>query len=121
LDPIYGLIGSLDDTEDEYIPDTPYGVTVDLIEGTRLTLHYSKAPAILTSLGDSLSLDFMWEDALKYWTAGQALRSDLTVQNREFGAEELKLYDRELKTIQDLAARDHVTIQHHQSTYRGLG
>ncbi len=121
VSPIYGVVGTLTDTEIELINQDQFGVVVETQDSVLLTVHYTKAPPVLTDPNDNLSVDFMWDTALKFWTAGQALRADLTAQNRAYGSEELELYARELAVIQELGARDNVTTNHHQTFYRGLG
>jgi len=95
-----------DDIEVENIPSV-LGVTTDISETQSfLTFYYVRKPIDLTSVNNELELDDAWDVAMRYYVAGMALRDDKDTQNRQFAAEELKLYDRELGLAKETSELD---------------
>lgn len=121
MDDVFGVLNDVFDTAKASKNIDTFGVVADSADIVALTVHYTKAPPAVTSTSDELSISSIYDDTLQYWVTGKALRNDLDVQNRMFGAEELQLYQRDLEIVIARAMADNVTSQHHQSLYRGMG
>lgn len=112
-------VDNLDDIDGTVIPNSDYGFTVSIdgyvsnqdyglitdieyydesVENT-IVVYYLKKPADVTDSYRILSVDDTYDNAIKYYVVGKALRDDIDAQNRAAGAEELAFYDRELREI----------------------
>lgn len=93
----YGLVVDLDIGYyfDDYNSD--YGLLIDWeVSVDYLTIYYIKKPIDITSLTDELEIDDAFDNAIKYYVTGKALRDDMDTQNRTVGNEELSFYKEEL-------------------------
>ena len=103
---IEGIIQNIDNGILTSLSAVPYyesfvedniGVTIAIDESSSLiTIYYLKQPITITSIGDELEIDDIFNSAIKYYVTGKALRDDMDTQNRVVGNEELQFYDREL-------------------------
>jgi len=93
----YGILTSL--TQGGIIEtfNSVYGVTTDISESSEfLTCYYLKKPITITDINQDIEIDDVFDNAIKYYVTGKALRDDMDTQNRVVGNEELKFYEREL-------------------------
>lgn len=95
----YGIVVGLYDTEFSYENFSgEYGVMVGItVSNKDLVVYYLKKPDTITSVLSSLEIDDVFDNAIKYYVTGKALRDDMDTQNRVVGNEELGFYERELK------------------------
>ena len=119
---LFGVIGSFSSSDSpDAVVDPVFGVVGTAGNSEALIVRYVIAPEPIETIFDDPRLPEIYDTALKYWTTGQALRNDLNIQNRQYGAEEISLYTRELEAIEDMASGDYVSAPNDQSTYRGMG
>ena len=117
----FGVISNILDSNTIDDVDSPFGIITDMNESDFMSVIYVRRPKAIDSVNDSLEFAPLCDSAFKYYVAGMALRNDLDVQNRQMASEELDLYQRELNDIRNISSQDKVTVQHHQSTYNGMG
>jgi len=96
-----------------------YGVTTDLIGSYAAVIYYLKKPSDIISLTDTLEIDDVYDKAIKFYVSGRALRDDMDTQNRAFGNEELKFYERELKEAISDDTNDYTRNTHYHTSYTG--
>lgn len=76
---------------------SPYGLTSEVtFINNIMEVFYLRKPKDITMLNSEIEIDSCFDNAIKYYVAGKALRDDIDSQNRSFGNEELQLYEREL-------------------------
>lgn len=99
----FGLITGVLDSDDDYIIECDTGIITGLdVMTSTLSVNYIKKPDKISTLQDTLTLDEVFDKAIKYYVTSKAFRDDLDAQNRALGNEEFSLYEREL----DLAIQD---------------
>ena len=93
----YGVITDNLTTHTELVG---YGTTTDiLLDDLVLEIHYDRKPKYIDSIDNTLEVDDIYTQAIKYYVCGQLLRSDKDSNSRSLGNEELKLYLIELKQL----------------------
>ncbi len=137
----YGLVGNLETEEGLYDQPSPYGVIDELVDSSKsadiqtsaygvvtaiedegvLTIYYSRCPPLPIDINDDFELDECFDAALKFYICGTALRNDVDAQNRQFGAEEFALYQRDVDAIIQLAHVDSVAAAWFESHYNPMG
>lgn len=85
-----------------------------------LAVHYTRKPTAVTDVTNTIELDEIWHQAIKYFVCGTLLRDDKDTQNRTMGNEELQLYVGELLVAKSTASRDFAKSTGYQSDYRKL-
>jgi hypothetical protein len=100
------------------IQDSYYGVVTAVEEIEILTIYYSRTPPLPTATDDDLEIDECFDRALRHYIVGMCLRNDLDQQNRQFGAEELTIYQREVDGIIQLSHVDSVAANAFESHYQ---
>lgn len=121
IDTVYGVLNTFVSVD---YPDTKtddYGTIMDIAEVEALLVKYTQVPENVSSINDNPRLPEIYDEALQYWIAGRALRNDLDVQNRQFGAEELTFYAQELKDIATASENDNTVGRTHHTHYNGIG
>lgn len=120
--------GVVNEFYSEYIPadevnsdDTRNGIVESMVEAEALIVIYSKRCAAVYDHNDELDLPTAFDNALKYYVAGMALRNDLDSQNRAAGSEEMQLYQRELQAISAVRSRRSTSGENIRTTYNGIG
>ena len=118
----YGLLADLVDTDlAPPIQDSPYGVATLIGESAGITIYYSRNAPLPDSTDDDYELDEMFDPALKFYICGTCLRNDVDAENRNFGSEEFKLYQREIDEILELSHTDSVAAMWFESHYNPMG
>jgi hypothetical protein len=121
-DSYYGVVNEFVDSDmARDIQDSYYGVVSVVEEVEILTIYYSRTPPLPDDVLDELEVDECFDPALKFYITGTCLRNDVDAQNRQFGAEELALYQREVDAIIQLAHVDSVAVNWFESHYNALG
>ena len=101
-------------------PDFTETVPFDLSTATLITVFYTKLPATVTQLTDTLELDETYKFMLVKYIVGSALRDDMDTQNRQFGMEELQIFESWVKE-KELAASKNFSAQISYTTkYRSM-
>lgn len=119
---VYGLAGSIYDTELLDEPVSLYGVIADMTEGEYLTVEYIRKAEKVTTINSDPELPEIFDTALVRYIAGAALRDDTNAQNRAMGNEELSLYVSILQDIIGVSSTGSMTISNNSQTqYRGMG
>lgn len=124
IDP-FGVLTEFDFPKPENIVySSPYGLTseVTFIHNI-MEVFYLRKPKEVISLESDPEIDSCFDNAIKYYVAGKALRDDLDAQNRSFGNEELQLYERELveALTDDSSDFTRNNQQQLETTYNGWG
>jgi len=84
------------------------------------TIYYYKKPKTIENTTDVLEIDSSFENAIKHYVQGHALRNDKDTKSRVLGNEELSLYKEELKEIKKVSGRDYSTQNGHEIAYRRI-
>lgn len=118
----YGVIGSIVDPDvgTETLRDI-YGVLGGIAVADAFIIYYTECPSLPKTVDDEIPVDPCFDKALKHYVTGLALRNDVDVQNRQFGAEELEFYNRDLDMIKELAETDSVAAPWFESHYNPIG
>lgn len=103
------------------IQDSYYGVVTAVEEVEILTIYYSRTPPLPTTTDDDLEIDECFDKALRHFVVGMCLRNEVDQQNRQFGSEELTIYQREVEAIIELSHVDSVDANWFESHYTGTG
>ena len=98
--------------------DSEYGVIVGMTEAEGFIVYYVKKPNKVLLASSELDINEFWHTALKYYVCGHALRDDMDTQNRQFGIEELALYELELGELQGHSSEDYAQTAEYSSNYR---
>ena len=70
-----------------------YGVTPVFDDDSQgITIYYLKYPDEITATTDELEIDQVWDEALKYFVTGMALRDNKDTQDRQVGSDELTIF-----------------------------
>lgn len=85
-----------------------------------LAVYYIEAPATITQLTDTIKLNKVWIPALVAYVSGQALRLDSDAQSRQFGAEQLSIYDRYVSRAKAQDANINNTMSIPNTGYKGF-
>lgn len=84
-------------SKEDIVFESDYGITESIILTTNvLKVFYIKKPAEIVDFDSVIEIDECFDNALKYYICGKALRDDKDTQNRAIGNEELSFYEREL-------------------------
>ena len=118
---LYGLVTAIDD----YTFDQEEGVVTDLYDpqisaesfnsvngvvtgmgesSNSIIIRYIKTPDTIDSVADDLLTPRAFDQGLKYYIVGHALRNDLDARNVERGNQELMFYERELQLAAEVAS-----------------
>lgn len=117
----FGLITDIVDEDSiEHTQPDLYGFISDVIDSATITVIYTRHAAHPEFADDTLELPPIYDRALVYYIVGMALRNDLDAQNRAAGAEELKLYLRELSVATDITSNN-ATNTPRNTRYSGIG
>lgn len=117
---VYG--GLIDITVNDNIYKVPsFG---DLEAGMKkyLVLQVVKKPNVLTfdSADDAFELSSVYDKALEYYVSAQALRSDTDALNRQFGAEQLQLFQTYLEQLKTQPEQDSNVVKSRTISYKGF-
>lgn len=91
LEDLYGVITTVEIEPSEIIT---VGASI-----ASLVIYYIRQPNKVDSIEDDLDLIDTYDNAIKYYVVGKALRDDMDAQNRTVASEELGFYERELIEI----------------------
>ena len=118
----YGVVAELIDSEFiEDIQTSYYGVVTLIAEQGSLTVYFTECPPLPDDIEDDMSLDEVFDPALKFYICGVALRNDTDMANRQMASEEFTLYEREMTAIEELAHTDSVDAPWFESHYNPMG
>lgn len=121
----FGCLATLSDEDvDAELFNSDFGCVTEITEQAtppQIKIYYVYKPSEITSLTDSLEVNDNWDQALKHYVAGRALRDDIDAQNRQMGGEELQLYMKELTEAARQSSEDFTRKTYVQTTYnRGV-
>lgn len=113
----FGIITDLGDIS----IDSPFGVITDVYYPLYdIVLYYIYKPELVVGLNDDLPFNDLWDTAIKHYVCGFLLRDDKDTQNRLFGNEELKLFDRYLQEASRLSSLDYKEGSNYETKYRSI-
>ena len=114
--------------------NSPYGIitdltyneeTIDIITdlstyniGDYFSVLGTIKSRIITSKNDEFPLDETWRSIIDSYVIGKALRADMDAQNRQFGAEELGIYQAKAKEIKKSVAKAYTNNATLETHYR---
>lgn len=98
LSDIYGVITTVEIEPNEIIAG---GASV-----ANITVYYTRQPNLVDSIEDNLDVIDTYDNAIKFYVTGKALRDDMDAQNRAVAGEELSFYERELMEINKDSIKD---------------
>lgn len=95
----FGVVtGFVDEEFTNEVFDSDYGVLTGWkVTDDNLTVYYLKKPNSIVDLTSELEIDDVFDNAIKYYVTGKALRDDMDTQNRVVGNEELSFFESELR------------------------
>jgi len=106
----YGVVvsGSIGSTG-PIILSPMYGVLAGVTQytTTELIVYYYRKPATITTTADTLDIEDIFDDTLKFYVTGMALRNDKDTLNRQLGLDELKLFTAGLRGAVKEASLDY--------------
>lgn len=121
----YGFVTKFDSEALQNITfDGLFGVTTSLeTKENIMDIYYLRKPNAITSMESEIEIDDSLDKALKYYVTGMAFRDDLDTQNRAMGADELKLYERELEQayLDDSSDFTRNDASQYETSYNGWG
>jgi len=85
-----------------------------------LTVYYVERPTAMATLTDVVKINEVYKAALVAYISGQALRLDQDTLNRQFGAEQLKIYDTYVAQALSKDAKANNTFHNRQTSYKGF-
>jgi len=91
LEDIYGIVTSIE--------IEPSEITSGIASIASLVIYYIRQPNKVDSIEDELDIIDTYDNAIKFYVVGKALRDDMDAQNRAVAGEELGFYERELIEI----------------------
>lgn len=99
IDYDFGVLATIKDEDFSYENfNSDFGILTSwTVSNSLLTIYYLKKPNTITDVTDELEIDDIFDNAIKYYVTGKALRDDMDTQNRIVGNEELNFYTRELQ------------------------
>lgn len=118
---VFGVIGTLVDSES--VDDTfdLYGVIADIDETQAITVIYDRHAKHIVDVDSVLELPRVYDKAIPHFIASMLLRADTNERNRAYSEEELNLYARDLAEISGLSSKNVVSDRVHNTMYRGMG
>lgn len=93
---------------------------VDIYLDGGLVVYYIAKPTEILLVTDDITINDIWDSAIKYYVCGHLLRDDMDTQNRAFGNEELQLYSIELKSAVGNSSQNYTKSTQHKTDYRRL-
>lgn len=115
---VYGGLIDINVTEDFAIIPGMEDVAFSAIK--HVVVYYIERHAELTSLDDTVKLPDLYKEAVVAFVTGQALRLDQDTLNRQFGAEQLSIYDNYVTKALGKEAKANNTFHNRQVAYRGF-
>lgn len=88
------------------IPNFVENDPFDIAKANLIGLYYIRVPDTITAITDTLDLEEQYETMIRFYVTGQALRDDQDTQNRQFGLEQLQLFDSELQRVMEEVEKD---------------
>lgn len=87
-----------------------------------LVVHYIRKPSEVTiaTTDNDLEFDSLLDDALSMYVSGMALRNDADTLNRQFGAEQINLFDNFITTVFIKNTMNNNTVAYKEIPYRGF-
>lgn len=122
----YGVLTNVrDDDAESIVIDSDYGITTGMSDQENppeVTIYYIRKPAEISYEGSELEVDETWDQALKHYVTGMALRDDIDAQNRQMGTEELQLYAKDLQlamkqSSENFAMKTYVTSSYNRGVF----
>jgi len=119
------VFGVVSDVEDSNAIDLDYtdlfGVVSNLsseeIE-SYVKCYFLKNPATLESIDSELSIPSMYDIALKFYVCGQAFMNDIDTGYQQKGADQMRIYERHIKTAKRDSAKDFTRASQFETYYR---
>lgn len=110
---------------DVTVTDGLFEIPVDTIGSygyKYLTIYYTKKPNQITidTLDVDFELDSSIDDTIMYFVTGFALRLDNDTLNRQFGIEQLQLFETALTELKNKQSTDNNTLNYKEIPYTGF-
>lgn len=99
-------------------PEDNVGIITDINGNKQVKISYLKDPEELLSINDTLCTHKVFDDALKWYVAGQAFLLDLNEEYQAKGAQMMQLYEREKNFAQDVSSKDATSGRFYETDYR---
>lgn len=118
---VHGVVANIDGVYITAESVDAYGILSDWAEASNeIIIDFVKSPITITTDLDELEVTEDFDQAIKYYITGMALRDDMDTQNRTFGAEELSLYNVILEDAKVQSELDFTKAnRQYQSRYQG--
>ena len=87
-----------------------------------MTIYYSKKPNLVTidTTDEEFELDSSIDDTIVYFVTGFALRLDNDTLNRQFGVEQLQLYETAITELKNKQSISNNTLNYREIPYKGF-
>ncbi len=118
----FGVMSNLSTTDangDVFSPVFGLVANISEIVGT-LIVYYIRMPTDITTINTDPEIEDIWDDALKFYATGMALKDDLDTKNRDKGTEELGFYTAELDLAKKLGAKDSTRAGQFSTRYESM-
>lgn len=115
---LYGGLIDITCVDDLY--NLPASDNLAFQDSKYLVVHYTAKPQRITSVNDTIDIMPSWKGALVAFITGMALRADKDTQSRQFGAEQLSIYDAYLKRVSTIISTASNSMQVRTIPYRGF-
>jgi len=120
MNSVYGIATDMTTFNTEVEFTSRYGVLTDDAATNLLIIYYIRKPIPITSISQDPEIDETFDRAMKHYVVGNALRDDMDTQNRATGAEELALFEKEIReALKDDATDFTRNNSQYRTNYRG--
>lgn len=119
---IFGVITDVEDTSKATIDySSILGVISNLKDESitsYLKCYFLKNPATVENIDSTLDIPGMYDIALKFYVCGQAFMNDIDTGYQQKGADQMRIYERHVKTAKRDSARDFTRAGQFETEYR---
>lgn len=119
---LYGIVSDIEDSNGVDINETAlFGVVSNLSSEqikSYLKCYFLKNPDTLENVDSKLSIPSMYDTALKFYVCGQAFMNDIDTGYQQKGADQMRIYERHIKTAKRDSAKDFTRASQFETPYR---
>lgn len=115
---VYG--GLIDITIDEELFLLPELDNISFGTNKYVTINYIDKPILVTALTDTINIPEIYKAAMVAFVSGMALRANQDTVNRQYGTEQLVIYDSYVTKALGKEAKANNTFHNRQVEYRGF-
>jgi len=117
--PIFGTMVNIEDSEIKDTFEDVYGFVDTVVEASSfLKCYYLQNPSDLIDVNSIISIPSMYDIALKFYVCGQAFMNDIDTGYQQKGSDQMRIYERHIKTAKKDSAHDFTRAAQFGTTYR---